>query len=1060
MPPLLSHLETQQSLAAAHLWTSTSVTLLSALLSFHSTVSTLSDATSAGKLSEAVQSLRDVARAVEVGADEWIEQTDVWKSLIRWSEDEQARLETALQTAVDSCFSVETLSEENGELAKLTLRDRTTAVPDGPTLASTALLRGLEDVAVISGHKNQSDAILIRLAKQLLRHFVAPFLEANGGPAAENSGKGRLEFVLSDEGADQGVHTASLRSATSDGRGALDGLSAFLAFVVRGSSLFPTSPEETPSKHAAVLTAHLTPSLQSHVISSHLTPTLPASVEGLDSYMEVLAEAIRFEAEFLPSHHLFAFLPAYLRRQGHEVEEQRVIRSWANRVPHHWARHVSDSTLARVRSSVKAWDWGAGEIVEVQVKEDEEMLGLLLGLGLVDPDDEAAVSAAAAGDWGKLDALRHDDEDHEAGPSFDGKRRLPRELALQTIPKSAKRQMTIEEALRPKIRRPRSPSPPPPPVTSQPAPSEPVSDTPAAQRDSPPVERAEQSVPSAPESDSPATAPVPPASHSPADSKTEPEFFTAETSRAVEASVVSEAPAPPSIEPPTPPASVQRPPPPVRDIEPIRPQELSQDEIIVPPPAENEAYSPFEAPASTAAGIETTADTAAEEDVVRPHEYRAEVHENVGAEEEDAGEPSSLTEDNLDGQARDEQDSPAVVVSEAAAASEAEASASTREGEATGSDVHPDQEASVSSVVVHEMPGPDDTFLRSDAPEAPHIVEGEGLFKEDGSSSIGGEDAFTGAIDRSWQHVDAKPAGPYEAPHSHQHQDIASDEAVSRPEDEDQSFAPAPNFAQPPIDDGRYPNDHFAMEQVGDEPASTEHDSYNAQVDNPPQAPATAEPDTEFPIASSESEQHAAADAAFMGAYVVSAVSCSVSELLCSEHNMSLRSRSTMIPMRTTRSGTSSTPSPLMTTSSRLLRPPTSPLLPPPRTRQRRAAYTRRPPTIPWRTPLPINPARVLRRRLISLNLTRRTIPLPLLASTMHHRRRHERAARWLPVRVRNRRSDVSLVWTHMDRIPWTPRRLGPPKVSPRTAIRTWDLNTDPLRVRKTRICHPVQSRG
>lgn len=663
LPGLVSHLEEQQALAAAHLLTTTSVALLAALLAFNTTVATLSDATGSGDLVAAVQAQRAVTRAVEVGADEWIEDTDVWKSLIRWAAEEESRLEAALQGAVESCFQVQPASTENGRVARLTLCERVAAVPNGPEIPVEALLRGLEDLAVITGRKDQSDAILVRVAKQLLRHFIAPFLEANGPPrSAAGASKPRLDFVVSSDPSRTGEHSISLQAAEGDGAEAIEGLSIFLDFVTMRSSLFPTSPSDTTSKHAAVFTAHLTPSLQSHVISSHLTPSLPVSIESLDEYMATLATANAFESEFLVAHHLFAFLPPSLRREGREVEEQRVIRSWATRVPHHWARHVGDVALARVRTSVKSWDWGAGEMVEVEVKEEEEMLGLLLGLGLVDPEDEAAVSAAAAGDPSQLD-LRNQNETSSSmqqphGSSFDGKRRLPRELALQTVPKSAKREMTVEEALRPKIRRTRTPSPPRRPdvvVPAAAAPEKPV-------RNEPETVEQEEALPSsvpqggalrrgklgaariAPLEVPPSRSPSPPSPPTQNDEASMPAETTSKPIVSQDVLPVADETGTLALaEEPVAPLPVSE-----DTIALVKTQDVDSDEIIVPQPVEDEVFAPFEAPAATAAGIETTADTAPEEDVVRPHEYRAEVDDEIGAEVEDQREATPLTEATLD----------------------------------------------------------------------------------------------------------------------------------------------------------------------------------------------------------------------------------------------------------------------------------------------------------------------------------------------------------------------------------------------------------------------------
>ncbi|GAA5897511.1 hypothetical protein JCM6882_003504 [Rhodosporidiobolus microsporus] len=460
LPPLVAQLSSHQSLSAAHLLTTTSITLLSALLTFHTTTSALSSATSSGDLSAAVDALRSVTSAVEEGAEDWIEETDVWKSLVRWAGEEESRLESALLSALETCFDISPASASNGQTATLTLRERVAAAPGGPQLSVATLLEGMEEFAGVTGRaKSQAEGVLQRLAKGMVRHFVAPFLEANGGSAAKKAGKRRLAFSL-ESGEEEGVHVVKLAPAAEGNEAEQDtltSLSSFLAFFSAHSSIFPpsSSTDEAPSKYATTLTAHLTPPLQSHLISSHLSPSLPSSTATLPTYLSLLDAASQFEATFLLEHHYFAFLPFRTRSGGKEVEEQRVIRSWEQRVPNHWAKAVGDEALARVRTAVKGWDWGEGETVEVEVREEEEMMGLLLGLGMGDDDAKDGSSGS--------------------GKAGEGGARKPGQLALETVPKGAKRIMTIEEATAPKPPRPKTPPPPPPP----PAPVEP-DPTPAA----------------------------------------------------------------------------------------------------------------------------------------------------------------------------------------------------------------------------------------------------------------------------------------------------------------------------------------------------------------------------------------------------------------------------------------------------------------------------------------------------------------------------------------------------------------------------------------------------
>lgn len=576
LPPLVAQLEQRQSLAASHLAATASVSLLSALVSFHSTTSALASATTAGALPTAIEELARVSSAVEEGAEEWIEHTDAWKALVRWASDEESRLEAALQGALEGCFDVSPASTAGG-VATLTLRERIAAAPNGPELAVRDLLQGLEDLAGITGRPAQTEKFLARLAKQVLRHFVAPFLEAHGAVKVGASGaqatavaqKARVAFRFRDDGA---LHVVELAPAEEQ-VDAVEGLSAFLAFFTSHSSLFHAAGSaDKPSRHAATLAAHLTPSLQSHVISSHLSPSLPASTSDLPAYLALVSAASNFESTFLPSHGLFAFLPSSLSSSSREVEEQRVIRTWAARVPQHWARQVGDRALARVRGAVKAWDWGAGETVEVEVREEEEMLGLLLGLGLADEQTAAAEPNAP---------------------------RVPRELALQTVPRGAQCEMTIEEALAPKILRARTPPPPAAPPAPAPAPVE---------------ERAPSPPPAAPPSKGTLkrgklgaariAAPLPPRSPSP------PPLFQGE-----DAPAPTPAPGPAEASPAP------------------EPHELDRATVISPtlsPRGQHTTFELLEDPAATLDGIETTADHAGEGEVGAVHSYEAEVKDEPG----------------------------------------------------------------------------------------------------------------------------------------------------------------------------------------------------------------------------------------------------------------------------------------------------------------------------------------------------------------------------------------------------------------------------------------------
>ncbi|GAA5898920.1 hypothetical protein JCM8208_005428 [Rhodotorula glutinis] len=626
LPPLVAQLEEQQSLAASHLAATASVSLLSALVTFHTTTAALATATTSGELPAAIEALARVTSAVEEGADEWIEHTDAWKVLVRWASEEESRLEAALQGSLEGCFDVSPAAPGGGGTATMTLRESIAAAPTGHELPVAVLLQGLEDLAAITGRPTQTEALLARLAKQVLRHFVAPFLESQGrvnvgaSEPAVVAQKPRVAFRFRDDGV---THVAEL-GPVDEQVDAVPALSDFLAFFTSHTALFPRPGSgDKPSKHAATLTAHLTPSLQSHIISSHLSPSLPSSTSDLPAYLALVAAASTFESTFLPSHGLFAFLPSSFSSSSREVEEQRVIRTWAARVPQHWARQVGDRALARVRGAVKAWDWGAGETVEVEVVEEDEMLGLLLGLGLADEQLPAQGGATAA-----------------AGQQAP---KVPRELALATVPRGAQREMTIEEALAPKVVRPKTPPPPSPSASPAPAPA----DEPAHTAGKGSLKRGKLGA-------ARIAAPLPPRSPSP------PPLFQGGDAPAREAASATSREAAP--EPPSPPspaaAAAPEPahePPPAPTIAIVEaspapePHALDRSAVISPtlsPRGQHTTFELLEEPASTLDGIETTADHAGEGEVGGVHSYAAAVDDGVEAS------PEQDEEEERDGSSR------------------------------------------------------------------------------------------------------------------------------------------------------------------------------------------------------------------------------------------------------------------------------------------------------------------------------------------------------------------------------------------------------------------------
>ncbi|GAA5914746.1 uncharacterized protein JCM6883_001077 [Sporobolomyces salmoneus] len=472
LPPLISHLSTHQTLLAAHSLSTHTVTLLSSLLSLHESISLLSDSITSGQLYPlALEHLELSIQAVEKGAEEWIEETQVWKGLVKWQSDEQSRLETILQNTFESAFEFSlphpststSTSTDSTTTTSLTMNKRLKAAPNGPELSLFEVLKALDEVSQLTGTGKQSskvEGLLARVSKQVLRSFIAPFLESNGTVEWENEAeetswsnkKEKLVFSYP-ESTSEGVHKVILGSTNSQeeeeevNSDPIEELSRFLQFFTTHSSLF-SSPDPTTSRYTSYFTASLTPSLQSYLITSHLVPSLPSSTTHLTSYLSLLSRSTSFESTFLPSLNLFAFLPpSSSSSQNSTTEESHILSTWARSLPQHYARALGEKALARVRNQVKNWDWAnpnGGEMVEVQVREEEEMEGLLRGLelGLLNEDEDES--------QGKGNGNGRVNEEK------DGRRRRE----LETVPKGAKREMTLEEALAPRPARIVTPPPP------------------------------------------------------------------------------------------------------------------------------------------------------------------------------------------------------------------------------------------------------------------------------------------------------------------------------------------------------------------------------------------------------------------------------------------------------------------------------------------------------------------------------------------------------------------------------------------------------------------------
>lgn len=371
------------------------LTLITSLLALHTTISTVSNHTTAGSLPLAVASLRELQSALTRGAEPWIESTDAWNALRRWGADEQLRLEGSVAGALDGCFEFSPTTSTAG--TTLTLRSSIAAAPRGEELSVPVLLQALEDVFVMGGAGKKVDAQLARVSRQLLKYFVVPFLETNGRPNDD----GKLEIVYAEE---RGAWTATIRPRSTESEGEapdedpLKEIATLLTFFATHTHLFPPSP------YAANFTANLTPTIQALVISSHLAPSLPATIDLISPYLSTLSAASTFESSFLSTSGYFAFLPK--ESHGQMREEGKVIQSWVERVDKHWAGKVGDAALEKLRQEIVKGDW-KGEMMDVEVEIEgeggrtkmvkEQMLVSVRSKELVRVADEVLDKAIAVG---------------------------------------------------------------------------------------------------------------------------------------------------------------------------------------------------------------------------------------------------------------------------------------------------------------------------------------------------------------------------------------------------------------------------------------------------------------------------------------------------------------------------------------------------------------------------------------------------------------------------------------------------------------------------------------
>jgi hypothetical protein len=411
--------------------------------------------------------LRDTTKAIEKGAEDWIEGTDVWKTLIKWENEQESRFETLLENTFEAAFECSSTSTATTTATLLSLNSQLKAAPEGPTLSLFEVLKALDELSQLTGKQSKVGGLLARVSKQVLRGFVAPFLEANGTITWDEqeetqARRTRLRFGYPEssevENGRRVIKLEPIDQSTprkeEEFEDPINELSEFLQFFVSHSSLFSNDPSS--ARYTSLFTSSFTPSLQSHLITSHLVPSLPSQSSHLSSYLSLLDRATSFESKFLPSRELFAFLPSSTGTTTAASEESHILQTWSKSLPQHYARHLSEKALTRVREQVKTWDWGnpqGNEMVEVEVREEEEMEGLLRGL-------ELGLTEVEGGS---------DELDNEGNKN---KKEERRRTELETVPKGAKREMTLEEAIAP--RPPRAVTPPPPPPREPSPPPHPV----------------------------------------------------------------------------------------------------------------------------------------------------------------------------------------------------------------------------------------------------------------------------------------------------------------------------------------------------------------------------------------------------------------------------------------------------------------------------------------------------------------------------------------------------------------------------------------------------------
>lgn len=281
----------------------------------------------------------------------WIKETEAWRALKKWMEDEEDRLEVALIEAFDGCFI---FSTSEGPTAKLLIQRGVVSRSSGQLIPTVVILESLDQLLKAGSVSKSIDQHIAKVAKQLLSYFIFPILASSRTLAYQmsyNDSQGESTIILMPAKDNEGLDVHGT---------VLPDLERLLTFFALHSNLM-----QHPT-YSRIFSAHLTPPLQSFIVSQCLQPRLPNSILGLGAYIPLLTLASTFESTFLSSAAYLSFLPT-----SAVGGDAYIISAWIARVDVHWAKRVGDGILERVRSEISKEDWEA-DVVEVFVEEEAE----------------------------------------------------------------------------------------------------------------------------------------------------------------------------------------------------------------------------------------------------------------------------------------------------------------------------------------------------------------------------------------------------------------------------------------------------------------------------------------------------------------------------------------------------------------------------------------------------------------------------------------------------------------------------------------------------------------